>query len=392
MSGRHFSTTMRFALVTAHYQPATVVCGVGDYTRCLRQALERLGHQCSVLTSSSSQSDEKDIYRVSGRWGTRDLIKARRTLRAVHPDVVIMQYTPEQYGYGVMFKLLPLQLAWGGMSPLFITTFHTLVGGRWIARVYAALLAAESHGVVSCHKELSGLYRRRLPWWAWKLREIPIGANIPVPTMERGAAREGLRRRLGLAPHTPVLGTFGFPSPGKGLETLFQAIRLLNDSSVVHLVCVGETREEDRRYRSELDALAQRLKLDQCLHWLGRVPEREVADLLLGADAYIVPYDDGASLRRGTLMAGFQIGIPIVTTAPRYADPSLRPGETILSIPHKSPEALAHCIRSLLADPALQARLRQGTGKVASQFDWNTIAEQYVQFAMQLQAQRQRPA
>lgn len=383
---------MRFALVTAHYQPATVVCGVGDYTRYLRQALERLGHQCFILTSSSSRSDEKDIYRVFSRWGTRDLITAQRTLRAVHPDVVIMQYTPEQYGYGFMFKLLPLRLTRAGMCPLFVTTFHTLVGGRWIAKVYAALLAAESHGVVSSHEELSGLYRRRFPWWAWKLREIPIGANIPAPTKERGVAREGLRRQLGLAPDTPVLGTFGFPSPGKGLETLFQAVHLLNDSSVVHLLCVGETRVEDRRYRTELEGLAQRLKLDQRIHWLGRVPEKEVADLLLGADAYTVPYDDGASLRRGTLMAGFQIGIPIVTTAPRYADPSLRPGETILSVPPRSPEALAHCIRSLLADPALQERLRQGMGKVAGRFDWNAIAGQYVQFALQLRAQRQVPA
>lgn len=378
---------MRMAFITAHYQPATVACGVGDYTRCLRRALEGLGHSCSVLTSASSRSQEKDVYRVSGEWGARDLLAAWRILRAVNPEVMLLQYTPEHYGYGLVFKLLPALVRLRQRDTVVVTTFHTLVGGRWIAKVSAVLLAAQSHGVVSAHAELSELYRRRLPWWARKLHEIPIGANIPAPLLERKLARQGLRRRLGVASETVILGTFGFPSPGKGLETLLQAVRLLNESSAVYLACVGETRAEDRPYRAALESLARRLKIDARVHWLGGLPEEDVADLLLGADAYVVPYDDGASLRRGTLMAGFRIGVPIMTTQPRYPDPALQPGETILAVPPRSPEALAQCIAQLLADPQLQDRLRKGMAAAGSRFDWEAIARQYVKFITHLRTQ-----
>ena len=86
-------------------------------------------------------------------------------------------------------------------------------------------------------------------------------------------------------------------------------------------------------------------------------------------------------------MAGFRIGVPIVTTAPRYPEPSLRPGETMLAVPSQAPQALAECIRDLLADPELQERLRRWMARVVGRFGWDTIAEEHVQFAVQLRKQ-----
>jgi glycosyltransferase involved in cell wall biosynthesis len=262
------------------------------------------------------------------------------------------------------------------------------VGGRWISRIYAVLLAAGSHGVISTNAELTNLFRRRLPWWAGKLREIPIGANIPGPGLERASARRQLRSRLGLASDAPVLGTFGFPASGKGFETLFEALQRANQSALVHLACIGQTREEDRGYRTGLDALAERLGMARRIHWLGEVPGPEAADLLSGSDAYVVPYDEGSSLRRGTLMAGFRVGVPVVTTYPRYPDAALRPGETIIAVPPRSPAALAEALLALLGDPPLQERVRQGARAVGSRFDWRAIAAEHVEFIQDLRQGR----
>jgi glycosyltransferase involved in cell wall biosynthesis len=381
---------VRFALVTADYQPAAVACGVGDYTRCLRRALEELGHPCLVLTSARSHSGEPDVQRLAGRWGPRETLAAWRALRRWRPDVVSLQYTPDLYGYGVAFKLLPLLLRWTRGSPRVVTTFHTLVGGRRVSGPYAALLAASSHGVVSTNAELTELFRRRLPWWKGKLREIPIGASIPEPRVDRSSARRSLRERLGQNADATVLGAFGFPAPGKGLETLVQAMAALNESSEVHLAVIGETRPGDRAHRAMLDRRARDLRVDGRIHWLGRLPEQEVSDLLLGADAYVVPYDDGASLRRGTLIAGFRVGVPIVTTPPRYPDPALSPGETILTVPPRSPGALAAEIRRLLTDPHLQERLRKGSAAAAARFEWPAIAADYVAVGERLRGKEDR--
>ena len=379
---------MRFALMTAQYQPASVTCGVGDYTRYLRRAFEELGHQCLVVTSSRTRSLEKDVYAVPGRWGLSETLSARRLLISNNPDAVILQYTPEHYGYGMVFKLLPMLIRLACSGPLVLTTFHTLVGGRWLSKANAVFMAAGSHGVISIHPELTCLLRRRLPWWSGKLREIPIGANIPAPTMRREEAYKGLRESLGLSADTPVLGTFGFPAPGKGFETLIQALGLLNGSARVHLVCVGETRTEDRMYKAALEGMASRTGVQPFIHWLGDLPEQEAANVLSGTDAYVVPYDEGASLRRGTLMAGFRAGVPVITTTPRYEDPSLRHRQTILAVPPESPQALADCIGSLLVDATLQEHLRQEAAKEAVRFEWRTIAAQHVEFLHHLKAQK----
>jgi|GEM_PF-1390593 len=379
---------MHIALVTAHYPPATVPCGVGDYTRCLRGALEALGHQCLVVTSTSSRSGEKNVYPLAHDWGITDSLAVWRLLRREQPDAIFLQYTPEHYGYGVTFKVLPLLVRWTQRKTVLVTTFHTLVGGKWIAKPYAALLAAGSRGVISIHGELTELFRCRLSRWAGKLREIPIGANIPAPAIERMPARQHLRRRLGLNGEAHVLGTFGFPAPGKGLETLIHALRSLNDSTAAHLLCIGETREGDRSYRAELKVLAQRFGVADRIHWVGGLTAQEVADLLAGADAYVVPYDEGASLRRGTLMAGFRIGIPIITTMPRYPDPALKVSETVLAVPPRAPDALADCIRDCFADANLRDRLRRGMEAIGSRFDWPTIAAAHVEFVQDLKKQK----
>jgi len=375
---------MKLALITARYAPATIPCGVGDYTRCLRAAFEVMGHPCAVLTSAGSLSAEGNVYRLAGRWGPQDSRAAIRILRKWAPEALFLQYTPEHYGFGVTFKLLPFLARRALPHTRIVTSFHTLVGGRWISRPYAALLAAGSHGIISTNTELSDLFRRRLPWFAHKLCEIPIGANIPTPALPLEVSRRRLRQRLGLGEGTPVLVTFGFPAPGKGYDTLIRAVAQLDAPPGVHLACFGETRPEDESYRAGLDRLAVECGVTTRVHWVGGLPGQEAADLLAGGDAYVVPYDEGASLRRGTLLAGFRVKAPIITTTPRYPDPALRDGETVLAVSPCSAEALVAGLQRLLEDHEFQERLRRGQAELGQRFDWTSIAFRHLEFVARL--------
>ncbi len=373
---------MRILLITAHYPPAAVPCGVGDYTRCLRAALADAGNSTLVITSVRSHAGEPGTFRVADGWGPQDLRRVLRLIRRERPDAVLLQYTPEHYGFGFAFKLLPFLVRTRAPDARFITTFHTLVGERRRAKVSAVLLAAGSHGAVSTHEELTDLFRRRLPRWRHKLREIPIGANIPPSDLPRPEAARRLRARLAVSGAVPLVGCFGFPGRGKGMDVLLRSAAAV--SAPFHLVFVAKTREEDRPDRHDLEALAEDLGIGKRVHWLNELPHEEAARALAGCDLYGVPYDDGVSLRRGTLMAGWQQGLATVTTTPRFPSPIFADGDTVLLVPPRDPGALAAAIGRVLQDRDLRRRLEAGALRVRAGFGWDAIAAAHLGFVRDL--------
>jgi glycosyltransferase involved in cell wall biosynthesis len=58
-------------------------------------------------------------------------------------------------------------------------------------------------------------------------------------------------------------------------------------------------------------------------------------------DAMVLPYVDGASPRRGSLLAAIAHGRAIVTTEPRYPIEGLKSEESILYVPPGDPHSLA---------------------------------------------------
>jgi glycosyltransferase involved in cell wall biosynthesis len=110
------------------------------------------------------------------------------------------------------------------------------------------------------------------------------------------------------------------------------------------------------------------------------LPADEVARVLAASDACLLPYRDGASPRRGSLLAALTQGIPIVTTtpAPHVYDglPEPHDGDVALFAPPDDSQALADAVRRVTRDSALAARLRAGAAAYAAQFAWPAIAAQ----------------
>jgi glycosyltransferase involved in cell wall biosynthesis len=88
-----------------------------------------------------------------------------------------------------------------------------------------------------------------------------------------------------------------------------------------------------------------------------------------------MPYLDGASLRRGTLMAGLAHGCAIITTTPNVPIPELRDGCELLYVPPNDLAAAERAVLRLVQEPALAAKLRQGAASASTAFTWEGIAE-----------------
>jgi glycosyltransferase involved in cell wall biosynthesis len=368
---------VRILMVCPSYPPQEVTCGVGDYTRCLVEELNRQGEEVVVLCSSQYRGAAHGPVRVLPifpRWTLAQALHLHFSGAVPRGEVLHLQYTPELYGRDAGFKLIPLLARLRRRGPKTLVTFHTLTGGSTWSRVWAVLLLASAHHSISANEEVTSMVCRRFPTLSARLSEIPIGANIPV-TSPDGTAREAGRLRLGVPVGIPLLVHFGLVTPGKGLETLFAALPdLLRVHPGTRLVIVGDTRPESQGYRETLDALAVRLGVARAIIWAGRRSAEGVSEILQAADLFVVPYDDGVSIRRGSLMAGLAHGLPVVST--RHALPStyLAEGENIALVPPRDPQALSVRLSCLLAAPDEAARLARGARMLAGRFAWPVIA------------------
>ena len=77
-------------------------------------------------------------------------------------------------------------------------------------------------------------------------------------------------------------------------------------------------------FAEEVRRQIDRMGLQSRIQWTGREASEAISADLNAVDICLLPYADGASLRRGTLMAALANGCAIVTTAPQTPIANLR--------------------------------------------------------------------
>jgi glycosyltransferase involved in cell wall biosynthesis len=154
--------------------------------------------------------------------------------------------------------------------------------------------------------------------------------------------------------------------------------RLLPDLPTLHLLMIGErvgaSDPSNYAYLQEVEAAIQAHGLADRVTWTGHQPDAAVSADLAACDLLLMPYLDGASLRRGTLMAGLAHGCAIVTTIPRAPIPELIEGRDLIYVPPGDVEAAAAAVLRLVRDPTLLVALRENAVAASAAFTWEGIA------------------
>jgi glycosyltransferase involved in cell wall biosynthesis len=164
------------------------------------------------------------------------------------------------------------------------------------------------------------------------------------------------------------------------IHTLHELVRLGYDAQLLMIgERVGASDPTNFAYLQEVEALIAQLDLTARVQWTGRLSDRAVSQALHLLDVLFMPYSDGISLRRGTLMAGLAHGCAIVTTAPVYPLPELVDGRDLLYVPPEDPQRAASVIASLANQPQLHQGLQRSARRQSNQFTWSTIATHHVQ-------------
>jgi glycosyltransferase involved in cell wall biosynthesis len=349
--------------------------GVGDYTALLADHLAQQGARVAVLASVAASSTTEHsalstqhsvmVRRVVARWDWRCARTVLDAVRAARPDIVHVQYQPAAFGMEAAVHWLPgwLRRRCPGLRTL--TTFHDLrvpylfpKASRLRAAVRDRLLHASDAVIFTERADWAAAARVRPSGRYW----VPIGSNL-APAPPAGYDRAAWREAVGADAATFLIAHLGILNRSKGLETLFAALlRLHARGWRVRLLLIGAeagtSDPSNRAYAAEIDRRLADPALAGLVHRLPLVPAAAASGHLLAADAAAFPFTDGASLRRGSLLAALGHGLPTVSTGD--GGWGIGDGETLLLVPPGDADALAGALARLADDAALRARLGAG--------------------------------
>lgn len=386
---------MRIALVSGEYPPQPG--GIGDYTQQLGTALAARGHSISVFTIADGHFQiiglrqpptpaQVTVCQSLSGWGWASWSAVQAAIATTHPDVLHIQYQTGAYGMHPAINLLPWRLRNMPKPPRIAVTAHDLLlpylfpkaGAvrRWVT---ARLLADADAVVLTNNDDLA----QAATMTCQPPTLIPIGSNIAVAPPP-GYNRATWRTQLGVPGDMMLVAFFGLMSHTKGLETLLDALALLPETTRLLIIGGAATTAQDRAYAETFARTIAAKGLQARIIITGHCSAAEVSAHLLAADVAALPFTDGASFRRGSLLAALAHGVPTVTTQPARPLPRLGDGEHVLLVAPGDATALAHTLTRLIHDPQLQERLRRAGPALVQQFSWEAIAMQHEQLYVQL--------
>lgn len=310
-------------------------CGVKDYAIGLAKALENIGMRAELLAPPD--------------WSVRSFLRFCGELRQRHFDIIHVHYP----SIGHRHSLCPHLVGRMNVAKRVVITLHeysympilqraSTHVFRWTADLLLFTTEAE---LVSYGR--SGVARRI----------IHIGSSIPAWSTD--------------LPRSSTVLYFGQIRPEKGLEEFFElAHRSLQLARPYSFRVIGSVPPRRADFYKDM-----RARSGPEVEWLMNLSSDQVSELMTSSLAAYLPFPDGASYRRTSLLAALTNGLPVITTIG-----SATPREMIdVLLPATGPsDALEHLERLNRCSAELLAYSSKARS-FAEKFSWAEIARQHEQ-------------
>jgi glycosyltransferase involved in cell wall biosynthesis len=370
---------LRTAIVST-YPPRS--CGIGTFAADVRATLlgvadiERV--DVVAVLNEPSRPQRRALLSTIGQAVRGDYIRTARMLGRLDVDVVLLQH---EYGiFGGVDGEYVLSFAEALAQPL-VVTLHTVLSEPTKHQLAVLTELCEQAELVIVMTDTA----RRL------LVECGACTEDKVRVVPHGAPAR-LTARASAIPNGPtsgpyartndrfLLSTFGLISPGKGLETVIEALpSMIEQHPELVYVIAGRTHpdvshREGERYRLMLERRVQELDLTEHVEFDDRfLSINDLSDLLAATDVFVTPYRNREQIASGALTFAIAAGCGIVSTPYWYAQDMLASGAGRL-VPFDDAAALADAVLEYVEQPEALAAARAEARRVGSSLGWPPVA------------------
>lgn len=353
---------MIWAIVSGEYPP--VPGGVADYSARLADALAQRGDEVHVWTSTRSPASANgrvsvrplpDNFSPGGcRWMADKILQlpAGRTR-------VLVQYVPHSFfmktmnvalctALRVLSERFPIDLMFHEVAMPINRRQPLLwsVAGV-VQRGMARMLVASADRVFASTSAWAPLLGTRT-------RALPVPSN--VDRCDDANAIATLRRCVGVPdPAAPLVGHFGgcHSSIEPAIQKCAEVVRRRHPGVKLMFIGGPSSRSGERIRRAMNDS-------DELIVTTGPLPANELGLYIAACDLLVLPYPDGVTTRRSSVMAALSAGRAVVTTSGRLTERLWRDTGSVVLVPVESLERdIGPVVADLLADAARRTRVAE---------------------------------
>jgi len=369
---------MRTAIVST-FPPRA--CGIGTFAADLRGTLTGTGTvevaDLVAVVHEPSSPQRRGVLATIAQAVRGDYVRTARMLGRLDVDVVLLQH---EYGiFGGRDGEYVLSFARELAQPL-VVTLHTVLSEPTPHQAEVLTeLCDEAELVIVMTDTALRLLVESDACPKEKVRVVPHGAPARI-TARAARDREALVSSPSAAADAFQLSTFGLISPGKGLETMIEALPAMIERhpEIVYTIA-GRTHpdvahREGERYRLMLERRVIELGLGAHVEFDDRfLSIDELSDLLAATDVFVTPYGNREQIASGALTFAIAAGCAVVSTPYWYAQDILASGAGML-VPFRDAEALADAVCSYVERPNQLIAARAEAQRIGSSLAWPAVA------------------
>lgn len=354
-------------------------CGIASFSSDLRENIEMWGPRVNIIAISDEDESydyPKEVIFEIEEENRDHYVIAAQYVNTADIDAVFIEH---EYGiFGGNDGEYVLDFAENLEKPFILNTHTVLPKPSSNQKRVLSKLGEKSLAVIAMTYESAKILNKVYNIDKEKIHVIFHGVPVFKPE-----SREVLKIAYDIE-NRPLITTFGFIVPGKGLELGIKAVSFLKDKypDIIYLIA-GETHPNLKKsmgetYRDSLIDLVERLNMEDNVKFINRyVSLRELGEILYMTDVYLTPYPNRDQAVSGTLSYAIGCGRAIVSTPYSFSLEFLANDRGLISS-KADPEELAILIDKILSNPKLKKKLETNTAKLGQTITWPQVGKKYV--------------